>query len=121
VRTEVKNMTETKKDLGACITGGSTDAPCPYPATVELPHKFPDGVGLCAFHAATEPLVNEVNELGVVVELLRGYLKHACEYVAAEGLVEALEYIEADFSGRLELAEKVCEDLHAAEMALMRS
>jgi hypothetical protein len=110
-------MTEARTDLGTCAMGSKTARPCPFPATVEMRGGY---YAICAFHAATEPLVGEVNELGVVVELLRGYLKDAREYTAAESLVTALERIEVDFSGRLRLAEKVLDDLEAAEYRLMR-
>ncbi len=80
---------------------------------------------LCGFHAATEPLVDEVNELGVALEKLRAYLEDARESSAETGgneqLVTALERIRADFSGRLERAERVLNDLEAAERNLMRS
>lgn len=114
-------MTETRTDLGICGMGSKTEHPCPFPATVELPHKFGDGYGLYAYHAATEPLVDEANELGAALEMIEAYLKDAREYTAAWRLVEALERIEADFSARMELAEKVLKDLEAAEFKLMRS
>lgn len=104
-----------------CIMGRSTDAPCPYPATESLPHRFGgDEAHLCVFHAATEPLVDEVNELGVSLDLVRTYLKDARDHPDARPLVRALERAEADFSERLELVEKVLDDLNAAEHRLMR-
>ncbi len=100
-------MTETKTDLGACRMGSAMASPCRFPVTAELPHKFGLGFGLCSFHAATEPLVDELNELGVALEKLEAYLKDARETGHDEQLVTALERIEADFSGRMELARKV--------------
>ncbi len=48
--------------------------PVPLPGDEALSHPFPgDEARLCAFHAATEPLLDESNELGV--SLQRAYLK----------------------------------------------
>ncbi len=38
---------------------------------------MPEGKEMCAYHAATEPLVNESNKLGVCLELVAVYLKGA--------------------------------------------
>ena len=122
-------MTENATEQELCIVGASTDSPCPFPATVALPHRrLPEGEDrLCAYHAATEPLVEESNEFGVCLELVRAYLKGARRHRAAGPLVEVLERAEADFSGaeadfseRHALAEKVLNDLRAAERRLMR-
>ncbi len=105
-------MTETKAEQGFCIMGSSTPNPCPFPATEALPHRFPgDEAHLCAFHAATEPLVDEQTEAAVALELVTGYLEDARGYGAAAPLVALLERAEADFSARLALAEKVLDDL----------
>jgi hypothetical protein len=109
----MQNATEQK----LCIMGASTDSPCPFPASVALPHRLPEGEErLCAYHAATEPLVDESNEIGVCLELVRAYLKGARRHHAAGPLVEVLERAEADFSERHALAEKVLNDLRAAEL-----
>ncbi len=114
--------TETMKtEQKLCLMGRATDSPCPFPATEALPHRFPgDEARLCAFHAASEPLVDESNELGVSLELVRGYLKGARRHPAAAPLVGVLERAEADFSERLGIVEKVLGDLWAAEHKLMR-
>jgi hypothetical protein len=70
-------MTENETGLKLCIMGRVTDNPCPFPATVALPHKLPEGKDLCAFHAATEPIVDETDEFGACLELVRTYLKGA--------------------------------------------
>ncbi len=112
----MENATEQK----LCIMGASTDSPCPFPASVALPHRLPEGEErLCAYHAATEPLVDESNEIGVCLELVRAYLKGARRQRAGR-LVEVLERAEADFLTRHALAEKVLNDLRAAERKLMR-
>ncbi len=104
-----------------CVVGRSSERPCPYPATESLPYRFPgDGPHLCAFHAATEPLIEESNELSVSLNLVQGYLKGARRHPAAAPLVKALERIEADLSEREELVDKVLEDLRASERELMR-
>jgi hypothetical protein len=76
---ERKRMTESTMEQKLCIVGEGTDSPCPFPATVALPHRrLPEGEEwLCAYHAATEPLVKESNEFGVCRELVRAYLKGA--------------------------------------------
>jgi len=114
-------MTEnTKTEPKLCIMGRAMPNPCPFPATEALPHRFPgDEAHLCAFHAATEPLVDESNELAVSLDLVRAYLKGARKHDSGP-LVTVLERAEADFSGRLELIEKALEDLEAAEFKLMR-
>ena len=115
-------MTEsTTTEQKLCIVGGATDSPCPFPATVARPHRrLPEGEDrLCAYHAATEPLVAESNELGLCLELVRAYLKGARRQRAGR-LVEVLERAEADFLTRHALAEKVLNDLRAAERKLMR-
>ncbi len=112
-------MMETEQKL--CIVGQSTDAGCIYPATESLPYRFgEDGPHLCAFHAATEPLVEESNDLGASLDLLRTYLKGARNHPAAGPLVRALEQVEAGLVEREELVDKVLDDLHAAERELMR-
>ncbi len=112
-------MMKTEQKL--CIMGSAMPNPCPFPATEALPHRFPgDEPHLCAFHAATEPLVEEVNELGVSLELVQAYLKAARRHPTAEPLVVVLERAEAEFSERLELVDKTLKDLEAAEFKLMR-
>jgi hypothetical protein len=119
---ERRGMTENATEQELCIVGGATDSPCPFPATVALPHRrLPEGEDrLCAYHAATDPLVEESNEFGVCLELVRAYLKGARRQRAGR-LVEVLERAEADFLTRHALAEKVLNDLRAAERRLMRS
>ena len=116
-------MTEqtTTSTVKRCIMGASTDTPCPFPATEPVPHWEDRTAYLCAFHAATDPLVEESDEMGVSLELVRAYLKGARNHPAAAPLVEALERVEADFLARQERVGKVLEDLEAAEFKLMRS
>jgi hypothetical protein len=97
-----------------CIMGAATESPCPRPAIDPVPGWEDETPMLCAFHAAQEPLVDEVNELGVALEKLEAYLNDAREIGAGEQLVRALERIHADFSGRLEIAQRVLEDLDEA-------
>ena len=105
---------------GTCIMGAATESPCTYPAAEPLPRWVDEVPRLCAFHAAQEPLVDEVNELGVALEMLEAHLSDARDSGGETGkLVTALERTCADFSGRLEIAERVLEDLRAAEHTLM--
>lgn len=114
-------MTEHATELKACLVGRSTDRPCLFPATEVPSYLLPEGeMQMCAFHAAMEPLVEESNEFGVCLELLWDYLKGARSHYAAGPLVEVLERVEADFACRHALAEKVLNDLLAAESKLMR-
>lgn len=96
-------MTEIQDATGTCIMGASTEHPCTYPAAEPM-HRFarpPEtGPELCAFHAATEPLVDESDEMGVCLELVRAYLKGPRNQPCAAPLVEALERIETDFCAR---------------------
>ena len=110
--------TEQKQQL--CIVGGATDSPCPFPATHALPDRLPEGEWLCAYHAATEPLAAASNQMVVCLELVQAYLKGARRQHTAGPLVEVLERAEADFSERHALAEKVLNDLRAAERTLIR-
>ena len=113
-------MTENTAEHKPCIMESRTDHPCPFPATEALPHKLPEGNPLCAYHAATEPLVDESNEFGVCLGLVEAYLDDARHYAGAASLVEVLERAQADFAERQAVAEKVLKDLRAAERRLMR-
>jgi hypothetical protein len=64
--------------------------------------------------------VDELDELGVSLALVRAYLKGARRHPDATALVAVLERAEADFSERRALAYKVLEDLQAAGHRLMR-
>ena len=84
-------MTETREEARTCIMGASTEHPCRYPATEPIGRRGDAPPASCAFHAATEPLVIEQEEMGVSLELVRGYLKGARRHPAAAPLVDALE------------------------------
>jgi hypothetical protein len=114
-------MTEsTTEQRQLCIVGGGTDSPCPFPATHALPDRLPEGEWLCAYHVASDPLVAASNQMVVCLELVQAYLKGARRQHTAGPLVEVLERAEADFLTRHALAEKVLNDLRAAERALIR-
>jgi len=115
-----RTMTEIREATGTCIMGSATEHPCTYPATEPLLARTGGAPTICAFHAATEPLTVELEEMDVSASLVRGYLKGARRHPAAP-LVEALERLEADFAARFERVEKVLQDLEAAEFKLMRS
>lgn len=118
--TEMTETTKTEQKL--CMMGRKTPNPCPFPATEPLQRLSfgDDEARLCAYHAATEPLVDESNEFGVSLELVRVYLKGARRQPCAGPLVAVLERAEADFSERVGIVDKVLEDLKAAEYKLMR-
>jgi hypothetical protein len=125
-RSKDENMTEQNTTERAearaerCLMGRSTETPCPFPATEPVPHWLEEEPELCAFHAATVPLADESDEIGVCLELVRAYLKGARRHPAAAPLVQALERVESDFSARRERVDKVREDLEAAERRLFR-
>lgn len=114
-------MMEQREATGTCIMGSSTESPCTYPATEPIGPGVGDTPKLCAYHAATGPLIMEADDMGVCLHLVRGYLKGARKHAAAVELVEALERLEADYARRQALADKVLDDLEAAEYKLMRS
>jgi len=114
-------MTETREATGTCIMGASTERPCRYPATEALRQWRDSAPKLCAFHAATEPLVGEAEDMAICLDLVRKYLKGARKHSAAAPLVEALERLETDYAVRLERASGVLDDLKAAEFKLMRA
>jgi hypothetical protein len=112
---------------GACVQGigvAGASSPCPYPASKPLPRWEDAGPRICDYHAAQQPLIDELDEMGVSLEKLEELLIDARKSHAVTGrgeqLVICLERIKADFSGRFELAKRVIEDLDAAEHALMR-
>lgn len=108
---------EMKTELGTCQMGSATDSPCPFPAQEEL---YNGVLTLCAYHAATEPLAEESDALGVCAGLLSAYVKGARQHPAANALVEVLERALQDFTERKDLADRVLEDLLDAERRLMR-
>lgn len=113
-------MTEIREATGTCIMGASTECPCPYPATEPVPHWSDKAPMLCAFHAATEPLCEEADALALGLELFKDWEASARQH-DNEPLLELLERARAEFSVRLERANKVLDDLQAAELKLMRS
>ena len=118
--TVTEDRTEAAPPEGRCNVGSATASPCRFPATVALPDRLPGaGPHMCAFHAATEPLVDEQNEAAGALEKAQEYLEDARGY-HAPALIALLERAEEDFSARLALANKVLDDLTAAEHALMR-
>ncbi len=104
-----------------CVMGASTDTPCPFPATEPLPHhRAADAPNLCAFHAATEPLVEEESDLHMALdELLPEWQKRADE-LANRPLHDVLWRAQEELEQRLALIEGALEDLAAAERRLFR-
>jgi hypothetical protein len=74
---------------------------------------------LCAFHAATEPLYAESDDLALGLDLLKDWEAQARQH-DNELLLKLLESARAEFSSRLERANKVLGDLEAAEFKLLR-
>ena len=107
-------MTEMKTETHTCNMGRATDKPCRFPGVEQEPGRY-----LCRFHAATEPLVEESDEMNFALDLVKGYIKDASN----EGslvLVDALHRIREDFAERLSLADYVLESLREAERRDMR-
>ncbi len=113
-------MMKTELDK-LCIVGQSTDSGCIYPATESLPHRFgrQGEPHMCAYHAALDPLWDDVNEMNLSLVLVRAYLKGARHHPGAGPLVTALERIEADFAERVGVVHKVLDDLREAERKLL--
>jgi hypothetical protein len=103
-----------------CSMGRKTDTPCPFPVA-ERPHRrfSLEPPRLCAFHAASEPLVQEESDLGIALELLDEWQKRADELDNGP-LQHVIVTARQEFGERLALIEGVLEDLHAAEMRLFR-
>ncbi len=100
--------------------GRSSESPCPFPAT-EPVSRWSDRVPqLCAYHAATEPLVEEESDLHMALdELLPEWQKRADE-LANRPLHDVLWRAQEELEQRLALIEGVVEDLAAAERRLFR-
>ncbi len=110
---------EASSKAGTCIMGGKTEHPCRYPAT-EPVRRWNDGVeNLCAFHAATQPLSKEADDLAIGLELFEGWEAQARQH-DNELVLELLEHAASRFTARLSRANKVLGDLEAAEFKLMR-
>jgi len=75
---------------------------------------------LCAFHAATEPLYAESDDLTLGLDLLKDWEAQARQH-HNELLLKLLESARAEFSSRLERANKVLDDLEEAEFKLLRA
>ncbi len=117
-------MTEPTSVLGkreTCIVGADTETPCPYPATEPVSRwgaqdRTPR---LCAYHTATEPLVEEHDDLGLGLELLKEWEETAREH-ANRPLLDLLLGARLAFESRRDFVEGVLEDLEAAEKTLFR-
>ncbi len=117
-------MTETTSILGkreTCIMGADTETPCPYPATEPVSRwgaqdRTPR---LCAYHTATEPLVEEHDDLNLGLELLKEWEEAAREH-ANRPLLDVLMRARLEFEQRRELVDGVLEDLVAADKRLFR-
>ncbi len=104
-----------------CHMGRKMPKPCPFPATVATPGRYPeDTPTLCAFHAAIMPLNEEADELNISLDLTRTYLIGVRRQPVPLELEGILERAEADFSARLELIRKTMKDLKTMEYALIR-
>ena len=102
-----------------CLMGRATGHGCPFPvepAPRWSPHEPPR---LCAFHAATEPLVEEENQVGIALELLEEWARRADE-LDNRPLQHLIGGARQEFGERLALIEGVLEDLRSAEMRLFR-
>ena len=102
-----------------CIMGSATDAPCPYPVTDHVPRLSFGEPHLCAYHAATEPLREEENDLNLALELFKEWQKVADEH-SNRPLHDLLLRAQQEFEQRQELISGVLDDLRAAEKRLVR-
>ena len=74
---------------------------------------------LCAYHAATEPLVEEESDLGIALELLDEWQGRADELDNGP-LQHVIATARQEFGERLAFIEGVLEALHAADITLFR-
>ncbi len=118
--TDQRTRPAPRDEAERCIVGRSLESPCPFPATEPVSH-WGDGVlQLCAYHAATEPLVEEHSDLHMALdELLPEWQKRADE-LANRPLHDVLWRAQEELEQRLALIEGVVEDLAAAERRLFR-
>jgi hypothetical protein len=119
-RTKEERMREILEKLGVhtdrCIMGACTDTPCPFPAT-EPVSRWEDSEAtahLCAYHAATEPLVEDYDDLSLALELLKEWEEAANEH-GNRPLVDVLFRARLELGQRRELVAGVVEDLESAE------
>ena len=108
-------MTETLTKK--CIMGASTESPCPYPATEPVFRWSDTTAHLCAYHAATEPLVKEYDDLALALELLKEWEEAANEY-GNRPLLEVVFRARRELNQRRELVAGVVEALEAADKKL---
>ena len=112
-------MAEQREATGTCWMGSATESPCTYPATEPIRGLTDGAPALCAYHAATQPLMDEYDHLNLALELLRSYQKGARRHDNTP-LIFALEQLEADFRRRLEVVGRVADDLREADTRLFR-
>ena len=114
-------MTEqtTTSTVKRCIMGSASDAPCPYPVIDHVPRSSLEEPHLCAYHAATEPLREEENDLNLALELFEEWQKVA-DHHGNRPLHDLLLRAQQEFEQRQALVEGVLDDLRAAEKRLRR-
>ncbi len=112
-----ENTTSILSKRDRCIMGADTDAPCPYPATEPMLRWSDETPRLCAYHAATEPLVEEYDDLNLALELFKEWEETAREH-ANRPLLDVLMRARLEFEQRRELVDGVLEDLAAADKRL---
>jgi hypothetical protein len=107
-------MTEARTEQPTCIMGRSTGEPCGRPATEPIPRYGDEGLELCAFHAALEPLYQEAEDLSAALALFKEWRKEARKY-GNQPLLGLLDRVRAEFSERLKLLDQSAEALEGAE------
>lgn len=106
-------MTEQMTEVKRCRCGIKTDTPCPFVATEPAHYNDTDEPEMCAYHAADQPLYDEIDEYVIALDKLSRYLKDA----RGDGnlpLTKDLERLEKDYRERLDFFEGVTDDLMAA-------
>ena len=102
-----------------CIMGSRTDSPCPYPVVNHVPRGSLEEPRLCAYHAATEPLVEEETDLNLALDLFDEWeqLAHIRDN---RPLRDLLSRARQEFGQRLAFVERVLEDLQVADEEWLR-
>lgn len=106
-------MSEQITEAKRCLIGSKTDTPCPFVATEPIPHWRTDEPEQCAYHAADDPLLDEIDEYGIALVLVQAYLK-AVRKNGNTILMADLERLEKDYHERQERLRSVVDGLKAA-------
>ncbi len=104
-----REATETKR----CEAGKSTDNPCPFVATERMPGWHDGPVLYCAYHVADYPLIDELNDYGIALEIIEESLKKARRHDNVL-LIGDLERLKSDYQERSNFFGEVTRGIRSA-------